>query len=265
VSGQPWEHSLDLFALLLQRCERYVDLFSQENDIEMLRLGKSLESFFSPYVVQWATSWNIQPSDGSQKKIDGIFEVYNNITWGEKVSNELMDICKRYQWLFEFLERSHDLPLPRDLLDEVTHRVGMHGHFYRYLEKVVTTQFTYQYNYFVQRDTEATIQISDTSRQIAEATQQDSSAMKTVAYLTLAFLPATFVCALFSTGVLNFQNFNSHDSAARIVSPLWWVFVLCCIFITAFTFAIWLLLVHKQKRGIAIYQILKQILNGTLM
>ena len=68
----------------------------------------------------------------------------------------------------------------------------MRRHFYGYLEKVTTTQFTYQYNYFAQKDEEATIQISDTSRQIAEATRQDSSAMKTVAYLTLAFLSVTF-------------------------------------------------------------------------
>jgi hypothetical protein len=247
AAAEPWRHPLDLFGLLLLRCEKYVDLISQESNIEMLQLGRSLDSFYSPYMTQWTTRWNISPRNDSPRKIDALFGVYNDVTWGQKGCTELLDICQRYQQLTDLLETKYALTLPRDFVDEASHRIGMHGHFYNYLEKAIETQFTHQYHYFAQKDAEATLQIADASRQIAEATRQDSSSMKTVAYLTLAFLPITAVCAFFSTSIMNFQNFGDADHPDRVVSSGWWIFLLCCILATVITLGTWLLLVKKLK------------------
>jgi hypothetical protein len=250
LAGERWEHPMDIFGHLLLHCERYVDLISQESNIEILQTGKTLESLYSPQLTHWTSTWNIQPKDGSQKKMDSLFECYNDVTWGEKGCKELIDLCERYQWLAKLLEDKYKFAIPIDLVNEVAHRVGIHGHFYTYLQKVVTTHFTYQYHHFARKDAEATIRISDASRQIAEAAQQDSSSMKTIAYLTLGFLPVTFICALFSTSVVNFENFGgSKDGAARVVSPGWWIFALCCVCSTAITFAIWARLVRRQRQG----------------
>lgn len=53
---------------------------------------------------------------------------------------------------------------------------------------------TQVYNLVAQRDTRATHDLARDSAKIAEATLRDSSSMKTIAAMTLIFLPATFVC-----------------------------------------------------------------------
>ncbi|KAK5995002.1 hypothetical protein PT974_03392 [Cladobotryum mycophilum] len=63
------------------------------------------------------------------------------------------------------------------------------------LPRRIKNQFTAVYNLIAQRDTKANIELADKSRVIAEATLRDSSSMKTIAVMTLVFLPATFVCA----------------------------------------------------------------------
>ena len=49
------------------------------------------------------------------------------------------------------------------------------------------------YNYMAQKGNLVTIALAADSRQIAAATKKDSSAMKTIALLTMIFLPGTFV------------------------------------------------------------------------
>jgi hypothetical protein len=212
-----------------------------------------LDSLYSKSISEWATGSDSQPRNPSPKKIGIIFACYNDITWGEKVCNELLDICRRYRSLNDHLKDRYNFSLPIGLVDEATHHLDMHGHFWRYLEKLATTKFTYQYNNFVQMNAETSLEISDSSRQIAAAAQQDSASMKTAAYLTLAFLPATFVCTVFSTNVFNFNNFQSTSRDARVMSPGWWVFVLCCILATILTILIWYRVGTKRIRGYCIW------------
>lgn len=246
---ESWEQPMHIFGMILQRCERYLDLVSQETNYEVLRLGKSIDSLYSPWMTQWSNSRNIQPDADSDEKSGKLFECYNDVAWNAKCCDELLDICRRYQSLGDMLEWNHGLGPSRHLVDRVTHRVGMHSHFFSYLDRMVSTQFTYRYNYFAKKDVEANIEISRASKNISETMLQDSSSMKTVAYLTLAFLPATFVCALFSTTMFNFQKFRANSRSNRVVSPAWWIFVLCCVASTLMTLAIWSLLLFKRKRG----------------
>jgi hypothetical protein len=50
------------------------------------------------------------------------------------------------------------------------------------------------------------IDIANASRQLAEATNQDGSAMKTIAVMTMAILPVTFFAALFSVPSLQWDK-----------------------------------------------------------
>ncbi|RYP66566.1 hypothetical protein DL771_007719 [Monosporascus sp. 5C6A] len=59
-----------------------------------------------------------------------------------------------------------------------------------------------------------------TAQQIATATKKDSSAMKAVAVLTMAFLPATFIASFFAMPFFDF----SADSDASVVSPRFWYY-----------------------------------------
>lgn len=49
------------------------------------------------------------------------------------------------------------------------------------------------YNLVVQRDNRSNLKMAAASRDIAEAAKDDSSAMRTLAFMSIVFLPATFV------------------------------------------------------------------------
>ena len=68
--------------------------------------------------------------------------------------------------------------------------------------------------------------------------KQDTDSMKTIAVVTLVFLPATFVSAIFSTGIFNFHATESPDNP-RIVSRFGWVYLLACVLSTALTLISW--------------------------
>ena len=52
------------------------------------------------------------------------------------------------------------------------------------------------YNFMAQKDNQTNIALARDSRLIAVATQRDSTAMRTIALLTLLFLPGTYVAVL---------------------------------------------------------------------
>ena len=70
---------------------------------------------------------------------------------------------------------------------------------------------------------------------IGRAAQNDSAAMKTIAYVTMTFLPATFISALFS------MSFFDFDAEANIwsMSSKFWVYWACAIPTTLVTFILW--------------------------
>ena len=71
---------------------------------------------------------------------------------------------------------------------------------------------------------------------IGQAAQKDSSAMKTIAFLTMTFFPATFISAIFST---SFFNFNP-DTDEWSISSMFWVYWAVTIPITSITAGLWL-------------------------
>lgn len=70
---------------------------------------------------------------------------------------------------------------------------------------------------------------------IGHAAQKDSSAMKTIAFLTMTFFPATFISAIFST---SFFDFNP-DTDEWVVSRKFWVYWAVAIPITCITAGLW--------------------------
>ncbi|KIX00562.1 uncharacterized protein Z518_09627 [Rhinocladiella mackenziei CBS 650.93] len=229
-------HPLTLICLLMECCERFIDIKSQKYNLNMLQIGDSLQALYPSAFAEWIRSWNINSAAKSTQNTL-LFDCYNDVTWIGKNCFELMDICRQYLWLSEYLEKSYHQTIPQSIVRGLIHRTEIHSRILEYLEKMINTQFSHQYNYLVQKDAEVSIQIS-------RATKKDGESMKTLAYLTLFFLPITFVCAIFSTTVFNFQNW--HISNSRVVSPGWWVFVLSCVAAMIATLCGWFLLVVRQ-------------------
>ena len=75
---------------------------------------------------------------------------------------------------------------------------------------------------------------SRTAVEISQATRADSAAMKTIAALTLVFLPPTFICAIFSMSFFSFDR-----DLGWAVSGQFWVYWVCALPMTALTSVIY--------------------------
>lgn len=261
------KNPLTLMPLLLECCERLMDIKAQRYNLRMLQIGTAIEALYPTAFADWFKSWRLNSSAGSEQNAL-LFDCYNDVKWSEKNCRELLGIAERYLWLAEELEKiCHERQrqqqqrqvtrrarvqtlLPQELVRSVHHRTSDHSHMLEYLENMITTQFNVQYNHLVQKDAEVSIQIS-------RATKKDGESMKTIAYLTLFFLPVTFVCAIFSTTVFNFENWDLPSTAglaagasasARVVSQGWWVFVLSCAVAMVGTIGAWVLLVVRNRK-----------------
>jgi hypothetical protein len=79
--------------------------------------------------------------------------------------------------------------------------------------------------------------------------QRDTSAMKTVAMVTMAFLPGTFVASFFAMPMLNWDA----TAYSEIVSPRFWIYWMVTVPLTMAVFAVWWVLQivkeRKQKKA----------------
>jgi hypothetical protein len=110
-------------------------------------------------------------------------------------------------------------------------------------------KFAILHNLINQRD-------SRISANIAMACRSDSRAMRTIAFLTLIFLPTTFVSAIFSTTIFDFQGWHSGSTAdlvtnstsGDVVSKGWWIYTVCCVTLTLVTVGAWYVWNRRAER-----------------
>ncbi|KAJ5385164.1 hypothetical protein N7517_003075 [Penicillium concentricum] len=94
-------------------------------------------------------------------------------------------------------------------------------------EKRLQNEIQLAFNTVAQHDASVTLEIG-------RATQLDSATMKTIAFVTLTFLPPTFICAIFSMSFFDFGG----DSGWTMSNKFWiyWVFAIPT---TVFTTLVW--------------------------
>ncbi|KAH6625585.1 hypothetical protein C7974DRAFT_414085 [Boeremia exigua] len=86
------------------------------------------------------------------------------------------------------------------------------------------------HNMIAQRD-------SQTMTKLGEAAKRDSGAMRTVAVVTMAFLPPTFLSAIFSMSFFNYTP--PPASSGWSVSSSVWIYFLCAVPLTLGTLGVW--------------------------
>lgn len=84
------------------------------------------------------------------------------------------------------------------------------------------------------------MKLAASSTKIAAATKRDSSSMKTVAIMTMAFLPGTFFAALLAV-----PSFDDWVAAQDYV----WVYWALTLPSTVFVFLVWGFLTNRQWIG----------------
>ncbi|KAL2354960.1 hypothetical protein BJ546DRAFT_1061247 [Cryomyces antarcticus] len=76
------------------------------------------------------------------------------------------------------------------------------------------------------------------NQQDSRIMQQDSSSMKTIAAMTLIFLPGTLIASLFSSNFFNFSVGSDGQSEVRL-SSYFWVFWIIAVPLTVLTVVLW--------------------------
>lgn len=99
----------------------------------------------------------------------------------------------------------------------------------------MTTEIQLAFQTIAQKDSSVTIEIG-------RAARADSAAMKTVAFATLAFLPPTFICAIFSM-----TFFRYSDSGEWDVSDKFWLYWAFAVPTTLLTIGFWLVWQRKYE------------------
>ncbi|KAI1456387.1 hypothetical protein F4805DRAFT_229947 [Annulohypoxylon moriforme] len=91
-----------------------------------------------------------------------------------------------------------------------------------------------EWNHIARVDTQTTLQLSNLTMEISRATQRDGSQMRTIALMTMIFLPGTFVATLFSMTFFDWKI--RHD---EVISPYIWIYVVTTIVLTVATLGTW--------------------------
>jgi hypothetical protein len=98
----------------------------------------------------------------------------------------------------------------------------------------MSNQLTLILSLFSQEDQSIGIDIAKVSKSIALESRRDSSSMKTLAVVTMVFLPGTFIATFFAMPLFDWQAPNGQVVDKRI-----WIYFLVAIPLTAFTCAVW--------------------------
>ncbi|KIW18434.1 hypothetical protein PV08_02722 [Exophiala spinifera] len=80
---------------------------------------------------------------------------------------------------------------------------------------------------------------------IAEDTRRDSSSMKTIAVLTLIFLPATALASIFGMSMFDWKAQEGKD----IVSHRFWIYVIVAVLLTLVVLTVWFLWYARTQRS----------------
>ncbi|KAJ0108555.1 hypothetical protein J7T55_002159 [Diaporthe amygdali] len=104
-----------------------------------------------------------------------------------------------------------------------------------------------EWNNIGQSDTRTNQKISSSNLEIARATREDGQQMRSIAMLTMIFLPATFVASLFS---MSFFDWNP-DQGKKILSPYIWMYVVLTAGLTGLTLTLWYFFgrPHLKEKG----------------
>ncbi|KAI1363888.1 hypothetical protein F5Y08DRAFT_308363 [Xylaria arbuscula] len=100
-----------------------------------------------------------------------------------------------------------------------------------------------EWNQIGRRDTVTNLDIAQNGLKVAQHTRRDSELMKSIALLTMVFLPATFVATLFSMGIFEWKG--TRGEILR-VSPYIWLYVAVTVAITSLTLGAWYLWVVRR-------------------
>ncbi|KAK1829013.1 hypothetical protein QBC39DRAFT_357823 [Podospora conica] len=88
----------------------------------------------------------------------------------------------------------------------------------------------------------------ETNMEIAAATGRDSSQMRSIAFVTMVFLPGTFIASFFSMTFFNWNSNNSGDPEPVLSGKIWIYFCLTGVFTLITLTLFWHFIVRRPSR-----------------
>ncbi|KAF7507242.1 hypothetical protein GJ744_010800 [Endocarpon pusillum] len=104
------------------------------------------------------------------------------------------------------------------------------------LKERVQSHINLTFSLIAQEENRINHSVAVDNAMIAVASKKDSSAMKTIALLTILFLPATFVATFFSMSIF---DFSPSGGSRPVMSPYMWVYWTITIALTATVLLVW--------------------------
>ena len=108
-------------------------------------------------------------------------------------------------------------------------------------QKRTQTHLAVVFNFMAQRDNLTNISLASDSRLIAAASRRDSSAMKTIAVVTMVFLPGTYVSALFAVPLF---RWDAPPGQPVVVQDRFWYYWAVTVPLTVAVLLLWMAWEH---------------------
>ncbi|KPM35896.1 hypothetical protein AK830_g10665 [Neonectria ditissima] len=105
------------------------------------------------------------------------------------------------------------------------------------------TTSTKIWNHIARTDAAVNTKISKANTSIALDSKQDNAQMRSIALLTMIYLPVSAVASMFSMTI-----FDWSPKDGNIVSKYIWVFIVLSLALTVITVLIWYFATHKRKK-----------------
>ncbi|KAK5992348.1 hypothetical protein PT974_05752 [Cladobotryum mycophilum] len=100
-------------------------------------------------------------------------------------------------------------------------------------------------------DSLSNISLSKSQREIALHSYRDSSSMKTLAIVTMFFLPGSFISALFSTQLFDWESVDASSNSMGVKAnpqfKLYWVITISLTVVTFLLYFLWLWFLKRQR------------------
>ncbi|PYH94041.1 hypothetical protein BO71DRAFT_477145 [Aspergillus ellipticus CBS 707.79] len=127
-----------------------------------------------------------------------------------------------------------------EALPSLTNIINTLDDYITYLEERTGTLISILFALLTHEDAAINTDLAQSSYEIAEASKKDSSSMKAITVLTMAFLPATFFATLFALPTLQWD-------AETVIQGKFWVYWAFTIPSTALIFLMWICLLNQKR------------------
>ena len=259
IAGEPVENIADM----LRKHGRYVYSPFLLAYVCSLSLGRNFDVELESEQLSNLRSMEKYTGYGpDQTKVRGrndIDYLTTSLQWIGEILNHVANKERHIRMLYTVLDvigdgmGNDDIPqVSRDRILEATDkliaaippmkcRIDATQEYLKYLKERSERLSTVLLAMLTHEDATINLELADSNRRIAEAAQRDSSAMKTIAIMTMAFLPATFLAAVFAIPSLDWDS----DDGGDVVKGNHWVYWAFALPFTSLVFIVWLLLDNR--------------------